>query len=187
MKKMIFHTIVSAAIAAAVLFCVFLFGQRGRNHTVCMTVITEIREISELYLLKVLHGDMIRIDSENNDGEKSSLRAIYNGEAFIGIDCSMISAENINSKERTLTLILPPLKVMEAKLVEKDLRVIDSEGPDKLYLESIKALKAQEDLERSVCRNEYFHAAEKQAETLLSALFAEAGWQTDFIWRKNGD
>ena len=58
-----------------------------------MTFITEIQKISELYLLKIYHGDYLELKYG-----KSEKKIIYAGEALLGVDLTNSEFEHEDEK-----------------------------------------------------------------------------------------
>ena len=135
-----------------------------------MVFITEIQKISELYLLKIYHGDYLELKQG-----KSEKKIIYAGEALLGVDLTNSEFECAGDK---YIIKLPAPNVRNIKLIEAECREVASKGA---YFNWKVA--AETDLQEKVNKKEYVDSAREQAEQLFKTIFSSQGYSVEMIWK----
>ena len=135
-----------------------------------MTFITEIQKISELYLLKIYHGDYLEL----KEG-RSEKKIIYSGEALLGVELTNSEFECEGEK---YIIKLPAPSVINIKLIEAECYEVASKGA---YFNWKVA--AETDLKEKVNKKEYIASAKEQAEQLFKTIFSSRGYTVEIIWK----
>lgn len=161
-------------LAVMAVCCGILLSSCSDGNSSMTVFITEIEKISELYLLKIYHGEYLYLAKGKNEQH-----VIYVGEALIGIDLTESKFERTGNK---YIIKLPVPDIQDAKLIEEECKVVESEG--KYFNWKVAA---QKHLEKSINKKEYIDAAKEQAEELFKTIFESQGYSPEIVWMEKPD
>ena len=156
--------------AITVISCLLLSSCSGNEKPDMTAFITEVQKISELYLLKIYHGDYLEFTQGKNERN-----IIYTGEALIGID---LKDSNFKCKNDKYIIKLPVPNVKNVKLIEKECQVVSSKGKYFAWKHT-----AENILKEKVNKKEYIDSAKEQAEQLFKAIFESQGYTVEIVWK----
>ena len=143
-----------------------------------VTIIREIKEIGELSLVKIYHGDYLEIDN---------VGYIYVCEAFIGIDLKKSKIEKINDKEYRIHLPMPELQKDSISLTEDECETVAFKGAKAFFRkhQEWKSEAIKDFREKIDGNNEYIDEAKEQAEDLFKATFKSQGYVVEIKWMES--
>ena len=149
--------------------CLLLSSCSGNEKPDMTAFITEVQKISELYLLKIYHGDYLEFKQDKNE-----VNIVCAGEALIGID---LKDSKFECKDDKYIIKLPVPNVKNVKLIEKDCQIVSSKGKYFTWKHAAEA-----DLKEKINKKEYIDSAKEQAEQLFKAIFESQGYAVEIIW-----
>jgi Protein of unknown function (DUF4230) len=148
-------------------------------------IVHQVTEVSELTTAMFQMEAVVPV-SEKGFLSESKLLYIAHGSVRVGVNLSEFQVDDIQVKEREITVNLPPLKVLDSKLNLKHSKVYSYDrgflawGPDVVNLQAQAQLEAIRRVEEAACQDWLIKIAsdrvQKTVERLLSQVLNNRGY-----------
>jgi hypothetical protein len=170
--------------------------------------IISLEKMGDLVSIKVNYADVIEFDQKRTlnipwtdwgvsiGGTKVLL--VARGDCSIATNLSAARYENISEKHRTLKLVLPGPRTLQARVKHSDMKsggsyfyAVTSKGVEPIIPGDANRTKAinnalqvaQREVERSCATQPVIALAKKNAEEVLTATFQATGWAPTIVWQ----
>ena len=156
-----------------------------------------IEQVQALSSLVTARVDVADVTETSIEGRTGGMHAalLVKGDFLLGTDLSQARFESVDGAARTAVLVLPQPRVTSARLDHDRTRVfaITASGlwqltPDDGRASAAVVNRAYQDAQRQVegaCNDpSLLERARRQAESVLRAFFAAAGWQLHVRWQR---
>ena len=145
-----------------------------------VTVITNIKELEELSLVKIPYGACLKTENTVK---------VYVAEGFIGIDLKNSKMEKINDKKYIIHLPIPELQKDSIALKENECKIVAYQGMKKFFREykEWKSEAINHFTEKISGNSDYIDTAKEQAEELFKTIFESQGYSVEIVWMENSD
>lgn len=148
------------------------------------TLLVQVQTVSELVTVKYVIEKVVIVEDVKwitRLGE-SRVLLLAHGIVKAGIDLSQLQPGDIEVQGKTISIKLPPARITETYLDERQTRVIErTTGFLRSFdkdLEQNARLEAVEDIRRAARNNNILKEAETRARTQLTFLFKQLGFET---------
>jgi hypothetical protein len=146
------------------------------------TVLQQIQTLSEFVTVKyVMEKVVVLEDAKWYPGGESRVLLVAHGIVKAGVDFKTISAADVRVSGKTIALHLPPPKITDAYLDEKQTRVVErTTGLLRLFdkdLEQTARQNALDEIRRSARTSGILKDAEDRAHDQIKILFLQLGFE----------
>ncbi|MGB3238101.1 MAG: DUF4230 domain-containing protein [Geitlerinemataceae cyanobacterium] len=158
-------------------------------------IVRQVREVSELTTATFEMETVVPV-SEKGRILESKLLYIAHGNVRVGVDLGEFTADSVQVENETITVNLPPLKILDSKLDLEHSSVYSYDrgllgwGPDIVDLQTQAQRQALQKVEEAACQDWLIKAAsdrvQKTVEHLLSEVLEPRGYQVIVNTRSGG-
>jgi hypothetical protein len=148
------------------------------------TVIQQVQTLSQLVTVKYVMEKVIVLDDVKWSEWLGTSRVLMvaHGVVKAGVDLGQINARDVQVSGRKIVIILPPARITDAYLDEKQTQVIErTTGLLRAFdkdLEQTARQQALDDIERAARHNGILQDARDKAQSQLANLFHQLGYET---------
>lgn len=167
-----------------------LLGLKGTQRVYgTATVLQQVQTLSELVTVKyVMEKIVVLEDVKWYPGGESRVLLLAHGIVKAGVDLKQLKPEDITVSGKTLRLRLPPARITDAYLDERQTQIIErSTGLLRMFdkdLEQTARVNAVDDIRRSARSAGILKDAETRAHDQLRMLFLQMGFDQVEISRE---
>lgn len=154
-------------------------------------IVRQVREVSELTTATFAMETVVPVSEKESilgfDLLESNLLYIAHGNVRVGVDLSEFNSDSVEVEGDTITVNLPPLKILDSKLDLEHSSVYSYDrgllgaGPDVVNLHTQAQRQALRKVEESACQGWLIKTAsdrvQKNVEHLLDAVLKERGYR----------
>jgi hypothetical protein len=148
------------------------------------TVIQQIRTLSQLVTVKYTLEKVVVLEDVKWSEWFGTSRVLMvaHGVVNAGVDLGQLSAKDVHIAGKKITLVLPPARITDAYLDEKQTQVVErTTGLLRSFdrtLEQTARQTALDDIQRAARHNGILKDAEDRARVQLANLFHQLGFET---------
>lgn len=148
------------------------------------TVIQQIRTLSQLVTVKYSLEKVVVLEDVKWSEWFGTSRVLMvaHGVVNAGVDLGQLSAKDVHIAGKKITLVLPPARITDAYLDEKQTQVVErTTGILRSFdrtLEQTARQTALDDIQRAARHNGILKDAEDRARVQLANLFHQLGFET---------
>jgi len=162
------------------------FGSHARTHST-PALLVQVQALSELVTIKYVieKVEVLEMPSENMVGQmigsQNRVLLLAHGIVKAGVDLQNLQPDDLEIRGKQIVIKLPPAKITDAYLDDKETRVIDrSTGllapPDK-DMEQMTRRNALDGIRRAARNNGILGEADARAKAQLTSLFSLLGFE----------
>ncbi|HIK31574.1 MAG TPA: DUF4230 domain-containing protein [Oscillatoriales cyanobacterium M59_W2019_021] len=154
-------------------------------------IVRQVREVSELTTATFAMETVVPVSEKGSilglDLVESNLLYIAHGNVRVGVDLSEFNSDSVRVEGDTITVNLPPLKILDSKLDLEHSSVYSYDrgllgvGPDVVNLQTQAQRQALRKVEEAACQDWLIKTASdrvrKTVEHLLDAVLKERGYR----------
>ena len=181
--------------AVAILFAVGMFcgielarWKRSGSSTISTpALLTQVKALSELVTIQYVieKVEVLEVPSENIVGQmigsQNRMLLLAHGVVKAGINLDSLRSEDLQVHGKVISIKLPPARITDHYLDEKQTKVIDREtgllAPPAKDLEQTTRRNALDSIQRAARANGILSEADARAKAQLSALFMQLGFE----------
>ena len=185
-----------AFFAAVVLTLVFALGigigffaprlltRESRHFLNTATVIRQVQTLAQLVTVKYSVEKIVALEDVKWSEAFGTSRVLLvaHGVVKAGVDLGQVSARDVKISGKKISIVLPPARITDAYLDEKQTQVIErTTGLLRAFdkdLEQAARQQALDDIQRGARHNGILPDAEERARTQLANLFHQLGFES---------